>query len=86
MCKGWVHFTVEALHGETEDFFDFLEKEFTLLEVDHSELEQFGVVKLLLQDSQCRWFVPSILEEVHTYFLQAHRNEDSTIEFTVHVV
>lgn len=81
--KGWIQFTVAALHETDETFFDFLEKEFNILEVDHSQLDTHGTVSLLLEDPQYRWFVPPIAGEIHTYSLHVQREADGTPIFKV---
>lgn len=83
MPKGFIHFTVAALHDTQDLFFNFIEKEFKILEVDHSELETYDTVSLLLEDPECRWFVPSTTNEIHTYSIQVQRQVDGTHTFKV---
>jgi hypothetical protein len=46
---GTIRCTVEALHDDESVIFDLIEKDFKVLDVDHSELD-YGIVKLLLED------------------------------------
>ena len=46
---GTIRCTVEALHDDDSPIYDLIEKDFKVLDVDHSELDN-GIVKLLLED------------------------------------
>lgn len=56
---GIIKFTVEALH-ENDIFFDFIETNFKILDIDHSEFESNGIVSMLLEDiSENFYFIPT---------------------------
>lgn len=82
MSKGWIEFSVEALHEISTIIFDILEENFTILEVDHSTYESNNSVRLLLEDSSSSWFVPTVDGSVHEYvmILETHYNETWTEE------
>lgn len=82
MSKGWISFTVEALHNTEDVIFSFLEKEFNVLEVDHSELEVSNVVRLLLEDPNSKWFVPTV-QDIPYEYLMAFEVVDDIFNFKI---
>lgn len=76
MCKGWISFTVEALHQTDDVFFSFLQTEFNFLEVDHSKLESLNVVRLLLEDTKSKWFIPTLDGSIYEYSMEVEVVED----------
>jgi len=77
MPKGWISFTIEALHNSEEIVFDFLEENFEVLEVDHSMIETSSIVRLLLKDDKSKWFIPTVDGSIYDYFIEGSTIEDT---------
>lgn len=57
---GIVEFTTEALHDTDNIFFNFIENNFKVLDIDHSYYETEGIVRMTLEDiSDKFYFTPS---------------------------
>lgn len=75
MAKGWISLSIETLHTEDEHLFDFLEKEFKILHIDHSATSTSNIVRLLVQDANYKWLVPSVDTLIHEYDIRVNMIE-----------
>ena len=48
--RGRISFTVEALHETNGLLFDFLDKNFKVIDIDHSDFEVNGIIHYTLED------------------------------------
>jgi len=75
---GMLKCTVEALHHDSSPIFDLIEKDFNVLDVDHSDLDS-GIVKLLLEDiSTHLHFITTDGTEIPEYVMIIATNDDRT--------
>lgn len=80
---GVVEFAVEALHEGENIFFDFIEENFKVVEVDHSNYETQGIIRMILEDISDKFlFLPTQGQPLRYTFLGS-RQEENTITFKV---
>jgi hypothetical protein len=86
--RGRISFTVETLH-ETGTLFDFLEKNFKLIDVDHSDYLQQKTVHLTLEDLPGKFNFIHSEYPYHQYSLTAQSNVGpygDVVEFRVELI
>jgi hypothetical protein len=74
--KGRISFSVEALHETDDIFFDFLEENFKIIEVDHSDYEIKKIVHLILQDKPDKFYFIHSEEPYYEYKLVVDKQGD----------
>jgi hypothetical protein len=70
---GIVEFTTESLHETNDVFFNFIENNFKVLDIDHSNYETDGVIRMTLEDiSDKFYFITPCCNEVYRYEIQTN--------------
>jgi hypothetical protein len=77
---GVVEFTTEVLH-DTDIFFDFIEENFKVIEIDHRKYETEGIIRMVLQDisNKFYFFTPCCNGELYEYKFEAEISPESTV-------
>lgn len=83
---GIVEFTTEALHDTDDIFFNFIENNFKVLDIDHSDYETEGIIRMKLEDiSDKFYFITPCCNEVYRYEIEVEVGVDSP-EFIVRIL
>jgi hypothetical protein len=75
--RGRISFTVEALHETNGLLFDFLDKNFKVIDIDHSDFEVSGIIHYTLEDISDQFHFIHSEPPYHLYTLVTEKVGDS---------